>query len=77
MKKFGQLMNEMGFNKNAPESVKEAFIKHLIHASEGVRVITPSEKQEIRENPETVVELQPPQQLSFVFGDGDAKKALG
>ena len=38
MKRVGQLMQEMGFNKNAPDSVKEAFIKHLIRASEGVNV---------------------------------------
>jgi hypothetical protein len=68
MKKIGELMNEIGFNKNAPDSVKEAFIKHLIKASAGVNVTTPSEAREIRENPDKIVALKnTPQQLSFEF----------
>ncbi|MNK84907.1 hypothetical protein D3C87_1047690 [compost metagenome] len=68
MKKIGVLMQEIGFNKNAPDSVKEAFIKHLIKASTGVNVTTPSEAQEIRENPDKIVALKnTPQQLSFDF----------
>lgn len=72
MKRVGQLMQEMGFNKNAPDSVKEAFIKHLIRASEGVNVTTPSERLEIENNPERVRALasapkkaKEPEQLSF------------
>ena len=61
-------MQEIGFNKNAPDSVKEAFIKHLIKASTGVNVTTPSEAREIRENPDKIVALKnTPQQLSFEF----------
>ena len=33
MKKIGQLMNEMGFDKDAPETVKRAFLKHLIKSA--------------------------------------------
>ncbi len=44
MKKMGDLMQDMGFRKDAPDSVKEAFIKHLIKSAYGVDVITPSEK---------------------------------
>ena len=44
MKKVGDLMAELGFREDAPDSVKEAFIKHLIRASEGVEVQTPTEK---------------------------------
>ena len=44
MKKIDQIMQEMGFKQDAPDSVKEAFIKHLIRASTGVTVTTPSEK---------------------------------
>ncbi len=67
MKKIDLLMQELGFKKDAPDSVKEAFIKHLIKASTGVNVMTPSEKQEIRLNPQTVVSLKTPEQLSFDF----------
>ncbi|AFX99738.1 hypothetical protein [Bdellovibrio bacteriovorus] len=67
MKKIDQLMAELGFNKNAPDSVKEAFIKHLIKASTGVNVVTPSEKKEMAANPERIVQFKAPQQLSFDF----------
>ncbi|KYG66738.1 hypothetical protein AZI86_06755 [Bdellovibrio bacteriovorus] len=67
MKKIDQLMAELGFKKDAPQGVKEAFIKHLIKASTGVNVATPSEKREIAESPEKVVVFQTPQQLSFDF----------
>ena len=48
-------MREMGFREDAPQSVKEAFIKNLIKATTGVEVKTPSEK---------ILEKQ----LSFDFG---------
>lgn len=38
MKKIGEIMQEMGFKKDAPDSVKEAFIKHLVYASTGTRL---------------------------------------
>lgn len=69
MKKIGDLMAELGFNKDAPNSVKEAYIKHLIKASTGVNVTTPSEKKEMAENPQRVVSLKTPQQLSFDFSE--------
>lgn len=69
MKKIGILMQELGFNKNAPDSVKEAFIKHLIKASTGVNVATPSEKTEMALNPQSVLPLTTPQQLSFDFSE--------
>jgi len=67
MKKIDQLMQELGFNKEGSQSVKEAFIKHLIKASAGVNVVTPSEKKEISENPQKIVSLKTPLQLSFDF----------
>ena len=68
MKKISELMQEIGFNKDAPDSVKEAFIKHLIKSSTDVNVTTPSEAREIRENPDKIVALKnTPQQLSFDF----------
>lgn len=74
MKKMNELMRDLGFNKNAPDSVKEAFIKHLIKASTGVDVLTPSERKEIDENPTKFVQFKTPQQLSFDFGDAAALK---
>jgi hypothetical protein len=38
MKKIGDLMMEMGFNKEAPDSLKEAFIRHLVKKAEGVEL---------------------------------------
>lgn len=38
MKKVGDIMKEMGFNSEAPDSVKEAFVRHLIKVSTGVEV---------------------------------------
>ncbi len=67
MKKIDQLMAELGFKKNAPDSVKEAFIKHLIKASSGVNVVTPSEKKEMAAHPEKIVQFKAPQQMSFDF----------
>ena len=67
MKKVSELMQEMGFNKNAPVATQEAFIKHLIKAATGADVITPTEKIIIQENPDKIVQF--PKQLSFDFAD--------
>lgn len=45
MKKIGEIMEEMGFRKDASDSVKEAFIKHLIKNATGVEIQTPTEKR--------------------------------
>lgn len=75
MKKIGDLMQEIGFNKNGPDSVKEAFIKHLIKSSTGVNVTTPSEQKEMRENPDKIVALKStPQQLSFGFLETETRQ---
>lgn len=80
MKKIDQLMAELGFKSNAPDSVKEAFIKHLIKVSEGVNVMTPSEKREVLADPQRIVEFKTPQQLSFNFIEDESllkrKKAV-
>lgn len=67
MKKIGDVMNEMGFNEKASDSVKEAFVKHLIKAATCVDIQTPSEKKIIRENPQKIVSF--PKQLSFEFAE--------
>lgn len=66
MKKIGELMSEMGFKENAPNSVKEAFIKHLIRAAADVHVTTPTEKIEIEENNIPQISYT---QLSFDFNE--------
>lgn len=66
MKKIGDLMKDLGFKQDAPDSVKEAFIKHLIKASTGVNTMTPSEKKVVKESP-NVTSLKFPEQLSFDF----------
>lgn len=45
MKKIGDIMEEMGFRNDASDSVKEAFLKHLIKSATGVTVETPSERR--------------------------------
>ena len=86
MKKIGDLMAELGFNKNAPDSVKEAYIKHLIKASTGVSVTTPSEKNEMAQHPDRILPLsknvvaaraQVPQQLSFDFSSDETPPTSG
>lgn len=70
MKKIGDLMKDMGFNPKSSASVQEAFIKHLIKASEGTDVITPSEKKTIQDNPHKILNLKKENQfhqMSFNF----------
>lgn len=45
MKKVGDIMRELGFRDDAPQSLKEAFIKNLIKSAYGVEIETPSEKR--------------------------------
>ena len=66
MKKVGQIMQDMGFNPQASDSAKEAFIKYLIKQSTGVNVQTPSEKKIIQENPQKIVSFSS-KQLEFDF----------
>lgn len=63
MKKIGQIMKELGFNPEASDSSKEAFLKFLIKKSENVHVQTPSEKKLVAENKDKIISF--PEQLSF------------
>lgn len=74
MKKIDVLMQEMGFNKNAPVATQEAFIKHLIKAATGADCMTPTEKKIIQENPDKIVQF--PKQLSFDFCDEELSVEL-
>ena len=67
MKKVGQLMQDLGFNKEGSDSAKEAFIKYLIKQSTGNDVQTPTEKRLVAENPKQVLNF--PKQLAFDFDD--------
>lgn len=67
LKKISQLMNELGFNKESSDSVKEAFVKHLIKKSMGINVQTPSEIKIIQNNPEDFINF--PAQLEFDFAE--------
>ena len=80
MKKLSELMKDIGFNPHASNSVKEAFVKHLIQQSTGVRVQTPSEKKVIAENPEKFISFRKaeksepyalPIQLAFEFENSE------
>lgn len=61
------MMEDLGFNKDASDSAKEAFLKYLIKQSAGVDVQTPTEKKLVRENPQTIVSF--PKQLAFDFDE--------
>ncbi len=80
MKKIGDLMKEIGFNPQASDSVKEAFVKHLIKQATGLNVQTPTEKKIIAANPEkiflfkAVEKYSLPAQLTFDFDVTDNSK---
>ncbi len=71
MKKLSELMKEMGFNPQAPDSAKEAFLKYLIKQGLGVHVQTPTEKCIVAANPKKI--LQFPQQMTFDFDDTESQ----
>jgi hypothetical protein len=71
MKKMSELMIELGFRPEAPENVKEAFIQHLIHASTGQRLETPTEKREKKKRVAQAL------QLEFDFSSPNEGKKTG
>ena len=64
MRSMGELMRELGFNKDAPEESQKAFIRHLIKAA-----------AETNPPPEKPSDHCPdePQQLSFDFDDSKSR----
>ena len=60
MKSAGEILQELGFNKMASDSVKEAFLRHLIKNNTGVNVQTYQYKHSLK--PQTHLA-----QLSFNF----------
>ena len=84
MKKIGQIMQELGFRPEGSTATKEAFIKHLLRAAEGVNVMTPTEVEVIEKNRHLISRLDQhsstktgnpvPVQLSFDFLTERSKK---
>ena len=72
MKKMGDLMKDLGFNPEASDSAKEAFLKYLIKNGAGVNVPTPTEKKMILQSSGKVIQF--PQQLTFDFDEKEIKK---
>lgn len=71
MKKIGDLFSELGFNPEAEDSVKIAFVKNLVKAAYGVdmrNVPSPEKIKQVRKNQEKFEEML---QLSFQFSDDD------
>ena len=78
MKKIGDIMAEMGFRKDAPDSLKEAFIRHLIKSSTGADMPARTQEPEKKTELEKMKPLSEPEQLAFNFSLGrslDNKKA--
>jgi len=72
MKKASVILQELGFNKDAPDSLKEAFLRHLIKASTGVEVVRVNTGRE-EKNETNKIEVQ----LSFPFEESlPSKKAI-
>ena len=70
MKKLNEIMKEMGFRKDAPDSLKEAFVRHLVKAATGVAVQPgPSEQKSINSGLTSL-----PTQLEFDLSGTDEKK---
>lgn len=73
MRRVGDLMKDLGFNKEAPLETQKAFIMHLIRAANGAAPITEIPKQNLKH--ESVGE-----QLSFaaeILGGPFHKKVPG
>lgn len=78
MKKLSELMDELGFEPKGSSAVKEAFVKYLIKASEGINVLTPTEKFLIKSDPNKVKVLHvatKPVQLAFEFDENAQPKS--
>ncbi|MDZ4677271.1 MAG: hypothetical protein SGI74_07135 [Oligoflexia bacterium] len=68
MERVGDLMEEMGFNKDAQDSVKAAFIKNLIKQAYGVDVALPLKYQKLTEiTGDEGILIDKEGQLSFKF----------
>jgi hypothetical protein len=70
MKSSGQIMQELGFNKNSSDSAKAAFLKHLFKAATGCEVQSPNFDSSIKK-------VAPPgMQLSFDLDSASFQEAI-
>lgn len=80
MKSIGEIMAEMGFNKEGSDSVKEAFIKHLLNIETPSHIAminkfgTRPKSERKKEAPLFPDESSEPTQLSFNFENADEQK---
>jgi hypothetical protein len=65
MRHTSEILKELGFNEDAPESTKRALLKHLQHAVEAEKSTGSSTKPE----PKILRNNSAPEQLSFDFTD--------
>ncbi|MGZ3773745.1 MAG: hypothetical protein ACXVCY_06895 [Pseudobdellovibrionaceae bacterium] len=66
MKKVSDLMTGLGFNENAPDSSKEAFLKHLVKSTNPASFKLEVEAKKIHSH--SKIEIQKlPEQLCFDF----------
>ena len=66
MKSAAKILKEMGFRSDAPDSLKEAFIRNLIKNATGVSVAPgPAERQELAKQGKHIQG----EQLSFNFDE--------
>lgn len=63
MRRIGDLMKDLGFDKNGSVETQKAFIKHLIQAAQVSQIDRKSKKIETQSQPE---------QLSFNFEEPEA-----
>jgi hypothetical protein len=83
MKSIKQLMEEMGFNKNASLDSQKAFVKHLVSAANQTRLSTiPVQKNPPREDESNTTKVTSsstkvqPIQLTFNFLEDDDGKQV-
>jgi hypothetical protein len=69
MRRIDELMKELGFNKEAPESIQKAFIQHLI------KVANESEKAAVHTEQQNLLTCKtlPGEQLSFDIENDQTK----
>ncbi len=72
MKRIGQLMEEIGFRKDAPDSVKKAFLQHLLQQASGA----PVDHGNLSSSQKSQQHSAQPEQLSFDF-TRDSKLKIG
>lgn len=71
MKRVGELFEELGFRPDAPDSVKRAFIKHLVRAAN--ESLAPPPVPRIVKNSESINNVG--EQLCFALDEDHRNKA--